>query len=407
MSQKELFETQEEDNNNNYLFLSKINYELYDMFNNRIYLINNFLLKDEKIKSEFIIDLKEMNFFNFFLIYIIKTRKNRTIENFLKLNNSFFKVNNNKIKKADGLYNKLRLLLPKFLIICIFNSYELSKIIKINNKTFTKAIFEIIQIYYLNNLIDNENLINIIRMKLISSLYKEENKKFNKEFLNIRNKTIVNIFAFEEVINFLLSFKSKPMSNEKIIDFTKVINNIVAYIEEQFLTHNNIFLLSNFLSFYRLLELSQISFECIDNVIPLLKKVYKYNFKIEFCLNDLSEQFLLKENEKINQKNNNLIAKNQFLYNLFSFENSTNNKEKYLIKNGFLFNDNPNNGIILNNNNSFTFPNESFSIVISFCLINNFIKNKRTHSRKYHDNKRYTIFSLSNNDNDNDNTTSK
>ena len=71
MSQKELFETQEEDNNNDYLFLSKINYELYDMFNNRIYLINNFLLKDEKIKSEFIIDLKEMNFFNFFLIYII------------------------------------------------------------------------------------------------------------------------------------------------------------------------------------------------------------------------------------------------------------------------------------------------------------------------------------------------
>ena len=252
MSQKELFETQEEDNNNNYLFLSKINYELYDMFNNRIYLINNFLLKDEKIKSEFIIDLKEMNFFNFFLINIIKTRKNRTIENFLKLNNSFFKVNNNTIKKAGGLYNKLRLLLPKFLIICNFNSYELSKIIKVNKKTFTKAILELIQIYYLNNVIDNENLINIIRMKLISSLYKEENKIFNKEFLNIKNKTIVNILAFEEVINFLLSFKSKPMSNEKIIDFSKVINKIVSYIEEQFLTHNNVFLLSNLLSFYRL-----------------------------------------------------------------------------------------------------------------------------------------------------------
>ena len=400
MSQKELFETQEEDNNNNYLFLSKINYELYDMFNNRIYLINNFLLKDEKIKSEFIIDLREMNFFNFFLIFAIKTKKNSPIRDFLKLNKAYFRLNNNQIKKADVLYNKLRLLLPKFLIICIFNSYELSKIIKVNNNQFTKTIFEAIRIYYLSNLIDNENLINIIRMKLISSLYKEENKIFNKEFLNIKNKTIVNISAFEEVIDFLLSFKSKPMSNEKIIDFSKVINNIVAYIEEQFLTHNNIFILSNLLSFYRLLELSQISFECIENVVPLLKKVYKYSFKIEYCLSDLSEQFLLKKNEKINQKNNNLIAKNHFLYHLFFFENSTINKEKYLIKNGFVFNDNPNNGIILNNNNSFSFPNESFSIVISICLINNFIKNRRT--RKYkNDNKRYTIFSLSNNTNNN------
>jgi len=401
MSQNELFETQEEDNNNNYLILSKINYELYDMFNNRIYLINNFLLKDEKIKSEYIIDLKEMNFFNFFLIYIIKTRKNRIIKNFLKLNKAYFRINNNKIINADGLYNKLRLLLPKFLIICIFNSYELSAIIKVNNNKFTKTIFEIIQIYYSNNIIDNENLINIIRMKLISSLYKEDNKIFNKEFLDIKNKTIVNIFAFEEVINFLLSFKSIQMSKEKIIDFTKVINNIVAYIEEQFLTHNNFFLLSNMLSFYRLLELSQISFECIENLIPLLKKVYKYSFKIEYCLSDLSEQFILKENEKINQKTNNLISKNYFLYELFFYENSTINKEK-LIQNGFVFNDNPNNGIILKNNNSFDFPNESFSIVVSFCLINNnLIKSKRTYSRRYHDNKKYTIFSLSNNDNTN------
>ena len=402
MSQKEYFEIQEEDNNNNYLLLSKINYELYDMFNNRIYLINNFLLKDEKIKSEFIIDLKEMNFFNFFLIYIIKTRNNRVIGNFLKLNKPIFRVNNNQIKKADDLYNKLRLLLPKFLIICIFNSYELSKIIKVSNKKFTKTIFGIIQIYYLNDLIDNENLTNIIKMKLISSLYKDDNKIFNKEFLNIKNKTIINILAFEEIINFLLSFKSKPMSNKKISDFTKVINNIVAYIEQQFLTHNNTFLLSNVLSFYRLLELSQISFECIDNIIPLLKKVYKYSFKCEYCFNDLSEQFLLKENEKINKKNNNLIAKNYFLYELFFYENSLINKEKYLIQNGFIFNDNPNNGIILYNNNSFSFANESFSIVISFCLINNnIIKRKNNYSGKNLDNKKYTIFSFTNNDNDN------
>ena len=57
-----------------------------------------------------------------------------------------------------------------------------------------------------------------------------------------------------------------------------------------------------------------------------------------------------------------------------------------------MFNDYPNNGLILNNNNSFNFPNEGFSIVLSF----NLIKNKRNSTTN--DNKKYTLFSLSKNE---------
>ena len=57
-----------------------------------------------------------------------------------------------------------------------------------------------------------------------------------------------------------------------------------------------------------------------------------------------------------------------------------------------MFNDYPNNGLILYNNNSFNFPNEGFSIVLSF----NLIKNKKNSTPN--DNKKYTLFSLSKNE---------
>ena len=51
-------------------------------------------------------------------------------------------------------------------------------------------------------------------------------------------------------------------------------------IEDLFFTYNNIFLISNVTSFYKFFELSQISLDCIDNIIPLLMKVYKFSFTI-------------------------------------------------------------------------------------------------------------------------------
>ena len=204
--------------NNNISSLSKINKELYEIFNNRIYIINNFLLKNENLKSDQIIDLKELDLFNFFLIYLIKTSKIREIKAFLKLNKEYYKKNNDHIifnKRTIELYDKLKLLLPKFFNICIFNSYNLCKFISNDNKKFVQKIFELIRIYYLNNLIDDDSLINIIRLKLISCLYKEDANLFNKEILDIKNKMIVNTVSFEVIIEFLVSFKSVNLSKKK------------------------------------------------------------------------------------------------------------------------------------------------------------------------------------------------
>ena len=387
----------------NALSLLTINNNLYVIFNNRNYLINNFLLKNENISSDYIIDLKEIDLFNLFLISIIKTKKFSHISKFLKLNKEFHKKNNDYIilnKNTRDLYEKLKLSLPKFLNICIFNSNDLCKIFNYNNKKFTNKLFELIQIYYLNNLIDRENLINIIKLKLISCLYEEDTKEYNNDFLEIKNKTILNIFSLEIIINFLLSFKNIKMSNKKITDFINIIDDTMKYIDQLLLNnYNNCFLLSNSFLFYRLIELSQISLDCIVNIIPYLMKVYKFTFKIDFCLNDLSEQFLFKKNENINKKNNNIIAKNNFMYELFKFQNLLIQEEKNsIINDGFVFNDNPNNGIILYNNNSFNFPYESFSIVISFNLMVEKIKTKNSSTSNKNNNKKYTLFSLSKNE---------
>lgn len=103
---------------------------------------------------------------------------------------------------------------------------------------------------------------------------------FNKEILDIKNKTIVNTVSFEVIIDFLVSFKSVDLSKKKISSFINIINNTMKIIEDLFFTYNNIFLISNATSFYKLIELSQISLDCIDKIIPLLMKVYKFSFTI-------------------------------------------------------------------------------------------------------------------------------
>ena len=128
----------------------------------------------------------------------------------------------------------------------------------------------------MNNIIDKENLVNILRLKLISCLYKENDNEYNEEFLEIKNKTILNIFSLEVIIKFLLSFNNVEMDKKKEVDFINIINDIMRIIDNLFLSnYNNKLLLSNSLLFYRLIELSQISLDCITNIIPILLKVYK------------------------------------------------------------------------------------------------------------------------------------
>ena len=376
--------------------LKKINHKLCNIFNKKNYVINNFLLKIENISSDYIIDVKELKLFNFFLVNLIKTSNNKNIMKFLNINKTIYKKNDDHIilnKKTRDLHEKLKLALSNFFNICIFNSYELSKLLNFDNKTFTQKLFELIQIYYLNNLIDKDNLIIIIRLKIISCLYHEDIKEFNTDFLELKNNTIVNTFSLEVIINFFLSFKNVKMSNKKVTDFINIIDDTMKHIDNLLLNnYNNCFLLSNSLFFYRLIELSQISLDCIVNIIPYLLKVYKFTFKISFCLNDLSEQFLFKKKEDINKKNNNIIAKNNFMFELFKLQNLAALEEKNsIINHGFVFNDNPNNGIILYNYNAFNFPNESFSIVIAF----NLMVEKKDKKSAEQNHKKYTLFSLS------------
>ena len=387
-------------NNNNEMSYSTINPKLYEIFNNKDNGIINFLLKNENINSDYIINLKEKNIFNFYILYITKTIKFKDINKFLKLNIDFYQKGKTQIilkSNTKITCEKLKILFPKFLNICIFNSYELSKILKYDNKKFTRKLFELIKIYFLNNIINQENLINIIRLQLISCFYKEAIDDYNKEISEAKNKIILNMLSLEIIIHFLLSFKYVEMSKNKVSEFNNIINETMKLIDDLLLNnYNNNYLLSNSYLFYRLIELGQISLDCLTFIIPSLLKVYKFTFNIDYCLNDLSEQFLLKDFENINKKNNNIIAKNYFLYELFKLQNLIFQEEKFsLIPHGFVFNDNPNNGIIVLNNNSFKIP-ESFSIVISFKLIKeNIINSSNSSSNDIYNNKKFTIFSFS------------
>ena len=80
----------------------------------------------------------------------------------------------------------MQLILPKFLNIWIFNSYEF-KLLNYDNKTFTQKIFELIHIYYLNNIIDIFNLINIIKLKK-NHIYIKKIIMNYEDFLEIKIK---------------------------------------------------------------------------------------------------------------------------------------------------------------------------------------------------------------------------
>ena len=184
MSENSINKDKDEQKNN--LSLSTINEALYDIFNNKNCLINNFLLKNENINSDYIIDIKESKIFNFFLVCIIKTTKIRDILKYIKLNKSFYIKNKDHIllkQKTKDLSAKIKLSLPKFINICIFNSNKLCKILNFTNEKLTIKLFELIHIFFLNNMIDKENLVNIMRLKLISCLYKEDDNEYNEEFL--------------------------------------------------------------------------------------------------------------------------------------------------------------------------------------------------------------------------------
>jgi len=385
MFKKTIKNLSSKENNNS---LSKMNHTLYEILNNK------------EQSQNLNIDTDSNKIFNFYFILVIKTTKIKDIKKLLKINKKYYKKNKDHIIfNVNASMKKLsKVLLTKLLSICIINSNEISPFLDCDKKIFIKKLFELIQIYYLNGIIDKNNFVNILKYELIKCFNKEANSNNNYD-----TSLICNMSHLECVINCLLSFKTIKMNEEQTRYFLNIIEDIAKIINELFLyNYNNLYLLSNYLLFYRLIELSQISLNSILYINPILMKVYKFNFKIDYYLNDLSEQFTLKKEEFIIRKNNNIIAKNNFLYELFKYETLAIKEQKdNIIKNGFVFNDNTNNGIILCNNDSFNFPNKSFSSVISFKLIKlisdiNIKKKDNKNNKK--DNKIYPIYSLSKKD---------
>ena len=374
--------------NKDYISLSKINNDLYGIFTNKNYIINYYLQTIKNLNTSFIIDMKDTQLINFILIAILKTKKYKDIKQLLAIlkfneKNFYTKKSNSHIiynKKTKQSYNKIKMLIPKFFHICIINALKLSNLLKYPSYLdFCEDIFKLMKLLFLNNLINKENVTNILRLKIISCLFiniYDDNIEIN-ELLEINNKNILNIKPLEAVINFLLSFKFYKMSKKKTIEFNYLISNVINVMNELLFenNYNNIFQMTYNDTFMKLLDLCQISLDCIGPVTQLLIKIYKFRFKVDYCFQDLSEQFMLKNYENIYNKNSNLIAKNHFMYELFKFENVFSKEEDdYLISSGFVFNNVKNNGILLINDNTEnkkenSFPNESFSIVVSFRLM--------------------------------------
>jgi len=367
------------------LFISeeKIN----QIFNDKTELINSLLSISTKLSQDFFINAKDKKIIKFLLKYFKRSGKLNDIKAILrhkKICKGLIYV-----KKINQYQEKIKTFLTKFFLILIFNSSELKPFFCYNKDNIIKKIFHLMRIYYLHNLLDNENLLNIMRLKLYSCFYNERYNITELKSNNI-NINIINITPLETIINFLISFTEENLSQKNIIDFNELISDFCKLFIYLFLSnYNNKIQLSNYFIFYRLLELSKISLETINTLLPLFKSVFKFNFKLDFCFNDLSEQFIIKKGENLEKKNNNIIAKNKFLEELFTSEKSK--EVDYLIKNGFVFNDNINNGLVYYANDSFTFPSQSYSMVISFKLLK--AENKTDKA------KRYCVFSISEADN--------
>ena len=368
------------------LFISKE--KLYNIFFDKSETINSLLSIDTKLSKDFLINSKDEKIFNFLIKYFKRSGKLRDFKAILRHKNIckglIFK------SKINQYQNMTKIYLTKFFLICIFNSSELLPIFGYKNENIIIKLFHLLRVYYLHNLLDNENILSIIRLKLYPCFY-GENYNINELRNQIINKNIIDITPLETIIKFLLSFTEENMSEKQIINFNEMINEFCKLFTNLFLeNYNNLIQLSNYYIFYRLLELSKISLETINTILPIFKKVFKFNFKLDFSFDDLSEQFLIKKGEDIEKKNNNIIAKNKFLDELFGCEKTR--QAEYLIKNGFVFNDNINNGLVYYANVSFSFPSQSYSMVISFKLI-------KSETDKHNKSKKYCVFSVSEADN--------
>ena len=328
------------------------------------------------IDKLYLITEEDIKLLKFIFIYFLKIQKYKNIEKNLK--NDEKNINKNieyhKILKSNKI-------IVKFINICIVNVNILANYLNIQKENLNEKIYILIKKLFLNSIISLEDINIIMILKLILCLYKKDTDIKNNKDGNTKNN-IKNISEFYSLINFLISFKSNNLNEFHIIKFNKFMEYIVNNIQKIILKDNvnNSFILSKNDKLFKLIELCKISDEQINIIIPLLTNVYINRFNIDYILNDLSEQFVIENNENLINKTNYLISKDTFLYGLFSKEEEK--KNEILIKNGFMFNNSESNGIIcyLSNNQSKNFPKDGFTLVTSFCLMENEIDKKQIYN---------------------------
>ena len=319
----------------------------------RLYLINN---NDSKI-------------LNFLIKYIFHS-KSYNLHLFLRKRKDYNKLN-------DGItFNLPKVLQSTKLIVKFINIFILNKILFKNPKIFpkeqlNKKIYFVIKNYFIRDIISVDELNIICRYKVILSLYPEDYDFQRKNVLDINND-IKNQKELFSLFDFLLSFTKTKLDDKNKDKFIKLIELLIKFIQSILKNNiNNIIILSKNDYMFKLIRLSKIS-NSISNIInPFLAKIYQQKFNFDFFYNDLSEQFTLQKNDKIESLTKYLLAKNSFLHNLF--RNEEHIQSEITINNGFIFNNAFNNGIIcsLSDNSSKNFPSEGFSLVISFFITNN------------------------------------
>ena len=343
-------------------------------------LLNQFYTNYSKeINNLYFISPKDIKLFKFLLKYLFKFEKYKDIQILCQSHLIFISKNKKIINKKYVTKNKV---FAKFINFVLLNESILTEYINIDKDLFNKNIYIFLKILFLNDSISSEDINIILIIKLIIILYSENIDIFKD---NIINNDIKNIKEFHLLIDFLLSFiDDDNIKSEKINEFNNLIHYFVKNIQNIILKNNinNIFILSRNNYFFKLIKLCKISEEISRIIIPLLTNVYKNKFNIDYIFEDLSEQFLLKENQNILVKTNYLMAKNVFLNMLFLLEEKK--KDEISINSGFIFNNYKNNGITCYNPDlkKINFPRDGFSIAISFC----FMKNKNS--------QKYNIFSF-------------
>ena len=338
--------------------------------------INDDFRKYFEVDKLYIMNNNDLKIIYFIIKYSFESKYNNCFSLFKK-RQTYKNIYAKKVSKNCNILDSTKLIV-KLINTFILNINIFSKLTKIKKELLNKKIYFLIKKLFIKDIISVNDMNIILCNKLLLSLY-PDNNDFNLT-INYNNNNIKNIKELFSAFDFLLSFTKYNLEEKDKAKLIELIKYFVNNIETTFFKNNinNNFILSRDDNTFKLIKLCKISDEIFNIIMPLLIRIYKNQFNIDYIYNDLSEQFTLKYNEETKKLTNYLKAKNLFLNELFLQEENINNE--YFINSGFIFDNNEKNGIIcsLSDNSGKSFPKDGFSIVISFCLM----KNEKNNNKK-------------------------